>query len=143
MTKLVHWTLTSQSTKQVICFELVIKCDHFNRSILAKGKTAPAVLLLMRQNKHYAAKQTLPNLLANLIPREICYEEHSASGEGVQMAIAFGGKTSSLQCSADVDRKKCNKRGRGADSGQKLLMQFRQRTQIFCPCHLYSAYQIR
>ena len=30
MTKLVHWTLMSQSSKQVTCFELVMKRDHFN-----------------------------------------------------------------------------------------------------------------
>ena len=95
MTKLIHWTLTSQLTKQVICFELVIKCDHFNRSSSAKGKVVLTVLLLlMRQNKHYAEKQTLPNLLinqlTNLTPRVKCYEEHSASGHGVQMAIALG-----------------------------------------------------
>jgi len=56
MTKLVLWTLPPQSTKQVICFELVIKCDHFNRSSLAKGNIAPTLLLLMRQNKHNTAK---------------------------------------------------------------------------------------
>jgi len=45
----------------------------------------------MRQNKHYAAKWTLPNLLANLTRREKCYEKHSASGEGTQIPIAFRG----------------------------------------------------
>jgi len=45
----------------------------------------------MRQNKQYAAKQTLPNLLANLTPREKCNEEHSALGEGIQLAIAGAG----------------------------------------------------
>jgi len=29
MTKLVHWALTSQSTKQVTCFELVIVAVTF------------------------------------------------------------------------------------------------------------------
>jgi len=52
MTKLFHWTLTSQSAKQVRCFELVMKPDHFNWSSSAKGKIAPAVLI-MRQNRHY------------------------------------------------------------------------------------------
>jgi len=80
-----------KSTKQVTCFEFVMKRDHFNWSNSAKGKIAPAVLL-MRQNKRYAAKQTLPNLLANLKPREKCYEKHihSASGEGAQIAFAVG-----------------------------------------------------
>jgi len=53
--RLVHWTLMLQSTKQVTCFKLVMKRDHFNLSNSAKGKIAPAVLL-MRQNEHYAAK---------------------------------------------------------------------------------------
>jgi len=30
MAKVVHWVLTSQKTKQVTCFELVMKRDHFN-----------------------------------------------------------------------------------------------------------------
>jgi len=38
MTKLVHWTLMSQSSKQVTCFELVMKRDHFNWTSSAKGK---------------------------------------------------------------------------------------------------------
>jgi len=45
----------------------------------------------MRKNRHYAAKKALPNLLANLTPREQCYETHSASGEGAQIAIAVKG----------------------------------------------------
>jgi len=47
MAKVVHWVLTSQKTKQVTCFELVMKRDHFNWSSSAKGKIALAVLLMM------------------------------------------------------------------------------------------------
>jgi len=120
MTKLVHWTLTSQSTKQVTCFELVMKRDHFIWSSSAKGKIAPAVLL-MRQNKHYAAKQTLLNLLANLTPREKCYEKHSASDEGVQIAIAvrrwkFGIAVQHRCGQGNVRHMRCAQRTEAADA---------------------------
>ena len=114
MTKLVHWTLTSQSTKQDTCFELVMKRDHFNWSSSAKGKISPAVLLI-RQNRHYAAKQTLPNLLANLTHRENCYEKPSASGEGRKSPLLLGGKTLGMLCRSDADRVMYNKCGRSAD----------------------------
>jgi len=45
----------------------------------------------MRQNNHYTAKQTLLNSLANLEPRENCYEKHSALVEGAQITIALRG----------------------------------------------------
>jgi len=34
---------------------------------------------------------TLPNLLTNLPPRQNCYEEHSASGQVMKMAISVWG----------------------------------------------------
>jgi len=71
--------------------------------------------------------------IANLTPREKCYEKYSASGEEVQIAIAVRGEILGLRCSADRVMYKC---GCGADSGQKLLMRCRQGAQIFCPCHL-------
>ena len=82
----------------------------------------------MRQNKHYAARQTPPNLLANLIPRERCYEQHSASVEGVQMAISVGEENFefAVQC------------GRGQGKVQQMWLRCGQRTQIFCPRHLHS-----
>jgi len=49
---------------------------------------------------------------------------------GYKWQLLLGGKTLSLRCSADVDREMYNKCGRGADSGQKLLMQCRQWTHI-------------
>ena len=62
--------------------------------------------------------------------------EHSASGEGVQITIAVGGKT--WVCGAVRMRtgKKFNKCGCGADSGQKLTMWCGWQTQLYCPCHL-------
>jgi len=51
MTRHVHWTLMSQSTKEVTCFELVMKRDHFNWSSSAKGKIALAVRLMMQNRQ--------------------------------------------------------------------------------------------
>ena len=94
----------------------------------------------LEANKHYAAKWTLPNLLANLTPREIFYEKHSASGEGHKSPLLLGGETFGLRCSADADKVMNNKCRRGADSGQNLLMRCGQWAQIFCPRHLYCGH---
>jgi len=51
---------------------------------------------------------------------------------GYKGHLLLGGKILSLRCG----RGQYNKRGHGADSGQKLLLQCGQRTQIFCPRHL-------
>jgi len=74
--------------------------------------------------------------LANLTSSEKCYEKRSALGEGGKSPLLLGGETLGLRCSADADRVMCNKCGRGADRGQKLLMRSGQRAQIFCPRHL-------
>jgi len=76
--------------------------------------------------------------LANLIPREKCYEKHNASGEAMQIAMAVRGQKFGIACSADAGRVMYNKCGRGADSGQKLLMRCGQQAQTFCPHHLQS-----
>jgi len=52
---------------------------------------------------------------------------------GCKSPLLLGGNLG-LRCSADADRVMYNKRG--ADSGQKLLMQCRWRAQIFCLRHL-------
>jgi len=64
------------------------------------------------------AKQTLSNLLANLLPREKYYEEHSASGEGYKWHLLLGGKI--WVCGADTDREKYYRCGCGVDSGHKF-----------------------
>jgi len=56
---------------------------------------------------------------------------------GHKSPLLLGGETLELRCSEDADRVMYNKSGRGADSGQKLLMQYGQWAQIFCPHHLY------
>jgi len=130
MTKLVQWTLTSQSTKQVTCFELVMQHDHFNWSSSAKGKIAPAVLL-MRQNRQFQI------IGKSYTQRKMLWEaQWLRRGRKCKSPLLLGGKTLGLWCSADVDIVMYNKCERGADSGQKLLMRCGQRVQIFCPRHL-------
>jgi len=108
MTKLAHRALTSHSTKQVTCFELVMKRDRFNWSSSAKGKIAPAVLL-KRQNRHCQ------------IYWQILHPEKTVMWSTVlqvgwhKSPWLFGGKTLGLQCSTDADRVMYNKCGQDAD----------------------------
>jgi len=55
---------------------------------------------------------------------------------GCKSPLLLGGKALGLWCSPDEDKVTYNKYGRGADSGQKLLMWCGQQAQIFCPRHL-------
>jgi len=114
MTKLVHWTLTSQSTKQVACFKLVMKRDHFNWSSSAEGKIAPAVLLMrqidtMRQNRRCQIYWQI------LHPEKNVMRSTVLQVRGCKSPLLLGGETLGLRCSADMDRVMYNKRGRGAD----------------------------
>ena len=128
-TKLVHWTLTSQSTEQVTCFELVMKRDHFNWSSSAKGTIAPAVLL-MRENTHCQIYWQILHPEKNVVRSTVLQVR------GRKSPLLLGGETLGLRCSVDADRVMYNQCGCGADSGQKLLMRCGQRAQIFCPRHL-------
>jgi len=129
MAKLVHWALTSQSIKQVTCLELVMKRDYFNWWSSVKGKIAPAVLL-KRQNRHSQIYWQILHPEKNVVRSTVL------PVRGRKLPLLLGGKTLGLRCSADADRIMYTKCGRGADSGQKLLMQCGQRAQIFCPRHL-------
>jgi len=55
---------------------------------------------------------------------------------GRKSPLLLGGETLGLRCSVNEDIVMYNKCGRGADSGQKLLMRCRQWTELLCPCHL-------
>jgi len=95
--------LTSQSTKQVTCFELVMKRDHCNWSSSAKGKKALAVLL-MRQNRHYAAKCTKQIYWQILHPEKNVMISTVLQVRECKSPLLLGGKTLGLQCSTNADR---------------------------------------
>jgi len=83
MAKLVHWTLMSQSTKQVTIF---MKRDHFNLSSSAKGKIPPEVLL-MRQNRHCQIYWQI------LHPEKNVMRSTVVQVKGSKSPLLLGGKT--------------------------------------------------
>jgi len=84
----------------------------------------------MRQNRHCQIYWHI------LHPEKNVMRSTVLPVRGRKPPLLLGGKTLRLRCSADADSIMYNKCGRGADSGQKLLMWCEQRAQIFCPRHL-------